>query len=139
MPACPDVFQARARPAAPHADRHRAGRQCVAPIPPFIFRLTGRQRSRQPREHIFVEGPKWTKPAGFPAGFDGGAKRDRTADLYNAIRPSSEQKQQLEAKIATNGYSTVSTTYTPSDNLSSPESRNWSASVFSKTEETAHV
>ena len=85
MPACPDVFQARARPAAPHADRHRASRQCVAPIPPIIFRLTGRQRSRQPREHIFVEGPKWTKPAGFPAGFDGGAKRDRTADLYNAI------------------------------------------------------
>ena len=26
-----------------------------------------------------------TKPLGFPRGFDGGAKRDRTADLYNAI------------------------------------------------------
>ena len=29
--------------------------------------------------------PEKTKPLGFPRGFDGGAGRDRTDDLYNAI------------------------------------------------------
>ena len=29
--------------------------------------------------------PEKTKPLGFPRGFDGGARRDRTDDLYNAI------------------------------------------------------
>ena len=29
--------------------------------------------------------PEKTKPPGFPEGFDGGAERDRTDDLYNAI------------------------------------------------------
>ena len=30
-------------------------------------------------------GPETSKPPGEPEGFNGGAKRDRTADLYNAI------------------------------------------------------
>ena len=33
-----------------------------------------------------VEDPKRRRPAGFPAGLHGGAKRSRTADLLNAIQ-----------------------------------------------------
>ena len=42
-------------------------------------------RSGQNLQHRYLVSPKWTKPSGFPEGFDGGAGRDRTDDLYNAI------------------------------------------------------